>query len=239
MSKLIRISVLIAMYISTSIVFADSVAALNEHHSHDDISTTVENFVASSINTNADSVSIKVKSLDKRLRLHQCELPLEAFWPPGASGNGHTSVGIRCNDDKPWKIYVSTQIKQFEQVWVTNTAISKGTILNQSHVTLELKEIRHTSSEYFNIDQSPIGLMAKRPLRRGDIVRVMALEKPMAIKRGDRVVVIARINGLEIRTTATAMTAAAEGERIRVRNLSSNKELEGTLHENSIVHVNI
>ena len=119
------------------------------------------------------------------------------------------------------------------------TALSRGTILDRSHVALDRKEISNNQREYFSIDQSPIGLITKRPLRRGVIVQAQALDKPMSVKRGDRVIVIARINGLEIRTAAKALNSAAEGDRIRVQNLSSKKELEGTLSKNSVVHLNI
>ena len=230
---------LLLMYLGTNVALAENELMLNQYHEHDDITATVKSFIGESISTSNDSATITSKPLDKRLQLHRCEIPLQAFWPPGASQSGHTSVGIRCNDNKPWKIYISAQIKQYQQVWVTKTALSRGTILDRSHVSLERKEISNNNREYFSIDKSPIGLITKRPLRRGDIVQVLALEKPMAVKRGDRVIVIARINGLEIRTAATALNSAAEGDRIRVKNLSSKKELEGTLHKNSVVHVNI
>jgi flagella basal body P-ring formation protein FlgA len=230
---------LLLIYVSTNIALANSESMLNRYHQHDDIAITAKDFIGESIAMSDDSAIITTKPLDKRLQLHKCEIPLQAFWPPGASQSGHTSVGIRCNDDKPWKIYISAQIKQYQHVWVTKTALSRGTILDRSHVALERKEISNNNREYFSIDQNPIGLMTKRPLRRGDIIQVLALEKPMAVKRGDRVIVIARVNGLEIRTAATALNSAAEGDRIRVQNLSSKKELEGTLHKNSMVHVNI
>ncbi len=235
---MIMLSVLL-MYISTQAVLANNELVASPHHQHSDIIKSVKDFIGESIGGNDDSTVITTKALDKRLRLHKCEIPLQSFWPPGASKSGHTTVGVRCNDDKPWKIFVGAQIKQYQQVWVTVTAISRDTILDRSHVALERKEISAHQHDYFNIDQTPIGLMTKRPLRRGDIVQERALEKPMAVKRGDRVVVIARINGLEIRTAATAMNSAATGDRIRVQNLTSKKELEGTLHENGMVHVNI
>jgi len=230
---------LLLIYISTHSVLAESELASSKYQQHSDITSAVKDFIGNSINNNDDSVTITTKPLDKRLKLHKCALPLHAFWPPGASQSGHTSVGVRCNDDKPWKIYISAQIKQYQQVWVTMTALSRGTILDRSHVALERKEVSNSHREYFSIDQSPIGLLTKRPLRRGDIVQALSLEKPMAVKRGDRVIVIARINGLEIRTTAKALNSAAEGDRIKVQNLSSKKELEGILHKNSVVHVNI
>ena len=112
-------------------------------------------------------------------------------------------------------------------------------MINKDNCTLDWREVSRINSQYYSSTQSPIGLIAKRPLRVGDVLSFQALEKPLAIKRGDKVVVIARKNGLEIRATATALSSAAEGDRVKVRNISSDKVMEGTLFENSIVYVNI
>ena len=147
---------LLLMYLGTNVALAENELMLNQYHEHDDITATVKSFIGESISTSNDSAAITSKPLDKRLQLHRCEIPLQAFWPPGASQSGHTSVGIRCNDNKPWKIYISAQIKQYQQVWVTKTALSRGTILDRSHVSLERKEISNNNREYFSIDKSPI-----------------------------------------------------------------------------------
>lgn len=222
-----------------SVVSADLYKLSSSTHSHSDIVNIAKAFIADEINQQDDSTHINIKPLDNRLQLHQCTAPLLAFWPPGAKQVGHTTVGIRCNDHKPWKIYLGAQIKRFEKVWVTSTAIARGTLLKDSNIILEKREISSTHNEYFTNQQNPIGLQAKRPIRKGDIIQVRAFEKPLAIKRGDRVIVIARVGGLEIRTVATALSSAAEGDRIKVKNISSNKEFEGVLTENSVVHVNI
>lgn len=220
-------------------VFAEISAEVSKKHNLEDIITTAEMFITTELNAQDDSTQIRVKPLDKRLQLHQCTMPLIAYWPPGASSSGHTTIGIRCNDYKPWKIYIGAEIKSFEQVWVSNTAISRGTLLSAKNISLEKREISSTHSEFFHETDSPIGLKTKRPLRKGDIIQVLALEKPMAIHRGDRVMVIARIGGLEIRTAASALSSAAQGDKIKVRNLSSNKVLEGIVSKNNVVHVNI
>ena len=235
----IKYIAVIYIYICINNAFANEQNKVVSYQSHSDIISTADRFLHDSINSHSDSISIHVKSLDKRLQLHKCRIPLQAFWPPGAKQIGHTSVGIRCADSKPWKIYVGASIKQYRNVWVSNGAISRGSIITNTHIALAKKEISFIHAEYFDENSSPIGLKAKRPIRKGDIIQVLALEKPMAVSRGDRVIVIARVNGLEIRTAATALDSAAEGERIRVRNIASKKELVGTLHKNSVVHVNI
>ncbi len=208
-------------------------------HDHEDIMLQAKSFIEADLDQHSGSANILVKPLDNRLQLHACTKTLNLFWPPGARKSGHTSIGVRCNDHKPWKIFIGVQIQQIVDVWVTKTAIDRDTVIDSSHVTLMKRDISQTASQYIPSSQSPVGLVAKRPLRAGDVVQLSTLAKQKNIKRGDRVLVIARKNGLEIRTFATALTDGATGERIQVRNISSEKVLEGVLDENRVVNVNI
>ena len=79
-----------------------------QFHAHEDIEKTAEQFVHKHLEEiQADRFDIRIRPLDQRLRLSQCETPLEAFLPPGARLYGKTTVGVRCTGDKPWKIFVS------------------------------------------------------------------------------------------------------------------------------------
>ena len=196
-------------------------------------------FIEQELQLDSADATVSVKSLDQRLRLHQCSQPLQAFWPPGAQKIGHTSIGIRCRDNKPWKIFVGAHIQKFTDVWITTTAIERGTILEDQHVKLERRDISKSIRHYFASEESPIGLITKRPLRAGDTLQMSAVAKQKLVKRGDRVNVVGRKNGLEIRTVATALSDGASGDRIRVRSLTTKKELEGILRQNSTVYVNI
>ena len=208
-------------------------------HDHKDILQQAKSFIATDLGIEDQATNIVMKPLDNRLRLRQCTQALTAFWPPGAQKAGHTSIGIRCRDHKPWKIFLGAQIRQFAEVWVSQTAIARGTILDKNHVRLQRRDISKIVSHYISDSQSPIGLVTKQPIRAGDIIKMSSLDKHKSVRRGDRVMVIARKNGLEIRTAATALTDAATGDRIRVRNLATKKELEGILRKDSTVHINI
>lgn len=208
-------------------------------HDHLQIIEQTRMFIEQDLQLDSNNSAVNVKSLDPRLRLRQCNDQLHVFWPPGAQKIGHTSIGVRCSDQKPWKIFIGAHIQQFSDIWVTTTAIARGTLLDESHVTLERRDISKSITQYFTGRQSPVGLVAKRPLRAGDVLQASAVAKQKLVKRGDRVHVIGRKNGLEIRTLATALSDGASGDRIRVRSLSSKKELEGILRKNSTVYVNI
>lgn len=214
-------------------------AYAQEAHSLEDIAKNAKAFIEHDLRIDADSMHVTIKPLDNRLQLHACTAPLSVFWPPGAQKSAHTSIGVRCDDEKPWKIYVGAHIQQFNDVWITTTAISRGTVIKPQHIALERRDMSSSFSQYMGEQQSPVGLIAKRPMRAGDILYETSLEKQISVQRGQKVQVIARKNGLEIRSSATAMTDGATGERIRVINSSTKKELEGILDENNIVQVNI
>ena len=218
-------------------VFASS--ADDSKQNHQRIAQQAKTFIETELAINSDATKVVIKPLDNRLQLHQCSQPLQLFWPPGARKSGFTSVGVRCNDHKPWKIFIGAQIQQFADVWVARVAISRGTVLTRDHVGLEQREISRTIAQHVPSTQTPVGLVTKRPVRAGDLIQTSALVKQKSVRRGDRVTLIARKNGLEIRALATALTDGAMGDRIRVKNRSTNKELEGILRKGNIVHINI
>lgn len=230
------IAVLINMSAAVGLMAASDVTNTQDHY---EIVSQAKAFIEQDLQLDLNDASVTIKSLDPRLRLHQCSQSLHAFWPPGAQKIGHTSIGVRCEDQKPWKIFISAHIQQFTDVWITTTPVARGTVLIDSHVVLERRDISKSITQYITSTQNPVGLVAKRPLRAGDILQTSAVTKQKVVKRGDRVHVVGRKNGLEIRTSATALTDGAAGDRIRVRSLSSKKELEGILQKNSTVYVNI
>ena len=239
--RYVKTTALALLYISIPLsVSANSQE--NTKHNHTDIAQQAKAFIESELTINhdeMDKMKVAIKPLDNRLQLHQCTQPLHLFWPPGAHKSGHTSIGVRCNDHKPWKIFIGAQIQRFAKVWVAHMAISRGTVLTPDHVGLEQRDISRTITQHIPSTQSPIGLVTKRPLRAGDLIQSSALVKQKSVRRGDRVTLIARKNGLEIRALATALTDGATGDKIRVRNQSTKKELEGILRTGNIVHVNI
>ena len=236
--ELLCFALLLVLYGKT--VSADPADSLADTvQSHQDISDQTVAFIEQDLQLSSTDGSARIKPLDQRLRLRKCTLPLQIFWPPGAQKIGHTSIGVRCSDHKPWKIFIGAQIQQFTDVWVTTTAIDRGVILEATHIKLERRDISQSITQVVAGAQNPVGWITKRPLRSGDILQSTAIAKQKIVKRGDRVHVVGRKNGLEIRTTATALSDAASGDRIRVRSLATKKELEGVLRANSTVYVNI
>lgn len=183
---------------------------------------------------------VEVGRLDPRLRLVACDQELEAFLPPGGRIIGGTTVGVRCPGSKPWSLYVPVKVAMHARILVAARPLARGTRLTPEDLQLEERDVAALTQGYLTAPQQAYGQVLKRSIPGGSPVVPAALEAPHAIRRGEKVTVVARgAGGVEVRMAGTALMDGAAGERIRVRNLSSERTVEGTVAGAGVVEVNL
>ncbi len=210
--------------------------------SHNSIKLTAEKFLVEHLNNNLHgSMEIEVTTgrLDPRLRLRQCKLPLEPFLPPGANLSGNTSIGIRCEDNKPWSLYVSAKIIKYADVYVSTRYLQRGIKLKQGDFILERHNISSHAIGYVTDINAIEGKILRRPLRHNVIIPPIALHEPMLIKRGEEVTILAKNMGIKVHMKGKALKNGSEGEVIRVQNLSSKRIIEGKVLSAGVVGVRL
>ncbi len=186
-----------------------------------------------------EAVAVRVGRLDRRLRLTRCDKPLEVFDPPGSRDLGNTTVGVRCNGAHPWTLYVPVTIDAFAEVVVAATPLSRGETLDATKVKVARYNLAKLPQGYFDDPTEVIGMRLRRNLTAGQPLVPAMLKAQRLIQRGQRVTMVARGNGLEVRMPGEALAHGARGQRIRVRNLSSKKVVEGVVTEEGEVRVDL
>ena len=63
------------------------------------------------------------------------------------------------------------------------------------------------------------------------------LEAPRLVRRGERVTITARADGIDVRMAGKALMDGTAGERIRVRNINSDRVIEATVASPGMVEV--
>lgn len=204
----------------------------------DAIRDTVRTFLSDQREAGAADWDVRIHRLDPRLRLHPCESPLEAFAPHGRIKlEGRTTVGVRCNDSKPWKLYVPVSIDRFTQVVVVNRPLSPGQRVRQEHVSLERKNTARLPYGFFTTAADVVGLTAKHNLRPGDVVRPGTLTEPTLVKRGQELLLVADSGSVKVSMSGTALENGTKGQRIQVRNEHSERIVEGVVLDGHRVRV--
>ena len=66
----------------------------------------------------------------------------------------------------------------------------------------------------------------------GCVAPAVVFKRPIIVRRGDRVTLLAKSNAFEVRMEGEALMDASLGDRIRVKNLRSMRIIEGKLSDN-------
>ncbi|MFZ5901974.1 MAG: flagellar basal body P-ring formation chaperone FlgA [Chloroflexota bacterium] len=199
-------------------------------HSLDDINATVRQFIDESLPPRPDMRrEVQINPLDPRLRLAECDKPLQAFTPGSQLGGGSLTVGVRCEGSSPWKIYVSARIKVFRPVVIANRPLPKGSPVNLTDVELQERDVTRLTDGFFTDPHALAGMLAKRPLASGEILSTSNLQAPTLVNKGDKVRIVARPGAFEVIMMGEAMRDGGLRDRIPVRNLSSGRVVEAII----------
>ncbi len=208
-------------------------------HSHQKIADTARQFLDANIEKSQFSrIHIKMGQLDPRLKLTNCPLPLTTTLAPGSRFAGKTTVHLRCNSTRPWTVYMSAQIKLYGKVIQTGAPLTKGHILRKSDLISTEEDLSLIKFGYFTKMEHLIGKQLKRRLPQNKIIKASYTKAPTLVKRGELVTIIAENTGYSVKMTGTALNNGARGDRIRVKNISSKRIIEGTIKSAGIVSIN-
>ena len=214
---------------------ADAAPQLQDHAS---IRNAVRQFLATRLKQRkADVRSISVGSLDPRLRLPHCGRPLETFATGSGRLIGSTTVGVRCEGAKPWKLYVSAQTVVVGNVVVTTRPLARHHILQASDLRLARRDLTTLPRGYLEQPQQAVGEVLLRQLGDGQVVRLTQIAAPKLVRRGETVTLSADAGGVRVRMSGKALSDGASGDSVQVRNLSSRRVVQGIVTARGVVTV--
>jgi flagellar basal body P-ring formation protein FlgA len=207
------------------------------YESHDHIQATARQHVLERAQEFPGKVEVTAESLDRRLQLGACDKPLTAYDSPNGLRPGRNAVGVRCDGDKPWKIYVSVKIATLETVVVAARPIARGQLLNPSDLETETRDTSRIHKAYYTDPKSLRGLKARRSIAAGRLLYPNLLQRRQLVKRGASVQILASQGQLQVRMKGKALDNGARGDRVRVRNLSSGREITGEVVASGMIQV--
>lgn len=184
-------------------------------------------------------IRLTASPLDARLRLATCEKPLQTYDSPNGLRPGRNVVGVRCDGAHPWKIYVGVQIATLEPVVVLAHPVARNQLLQASDLKVEWRDTSRLHRAYYtrnDLGNLP-GMKARRALAAGQVLRPSVLGRRQLVRRGGRVEILARHGALQVRMLGKALENGSRGQRIRVRNLSSGREISGEVIASGVIQV--
>ncbi|MEW7850127.1 flagellar basal body P-ring formation chaperone FlgA [Massilia aurea] len=128
----------------------------------------------------------------------------------------------RCPDGRGWRHEFVVRARMSAMVAVAAAPVAANAVLGEADVALERRDIT-TIADPVGVLEDVIGQSSRRSLRAGDVLRAGALAAPIAVKRGDGVMMVANRDGIEVSMAGEALDAGARGAIVRVRNSASGQ----------------
>lgn len=201
------------------------------------IADVAEAFLANRTGAFSGDTEVQASPLDARHRLAYCDKPLQAFLRSGTDISARTIVGVRCNGDKPWKVYVPVNVVVTARVLVARQTLIKGQVLTAADITQESRDVSRMRGGYLSDPGQVIGQRLKTQLIAGKTLKPTMFEADIAIRRGQSVTLTVNSGGFNITMLGTALMDGAINQRIRVQNNNSGRIVEGFVRSREQVEI--
>jgi len=205
----------------------------------DSIRDAVRQYMQQQYTEAASGAKITIGRLDRRLRLVKCSIPLVATVARGKAASGRQTVGVKCDGDKPWSLYVPATISIKKRILIASHDLAKDSIIRAADVKFELRDATLLRRGFISRPESILGKRLKRGLHANDVLTSRQVTVAKSIKRGSKVTILGKVGTIEVRMPGKALADGGVGERIRVMNQRSKRLIEATVVAAGMVQVSL
>jgi flagella basal body P-ring formation protein FlgA len=201
------------------------------------IEAAVSAYVQSSMGAN-DNYQINLTPLDTHLQLPFCDESLDVSPQAAEVKPGHNTLLVQCKGSQPWKIYSSVTVKLYKEVLVLARPLQRNAVIHAEDIVRENREISALNQGYLLNPLDVVNKQAARNLQIGAVLNGQSYQDLTLVKRGDHVTIQLGKSGMSITMAGIALMNGAKGDRINVKNTSSQKLIQAMVVDTAKVSVN-
>jgi flagella basal body P-ring formation protein FlgA len=123
------------------------------------------------------------------------------------------------------KVRLSCWVDIFDPVVCTTRNLKKGEIIEKDDLYLARKNISHLSPRVLTDMGKVMGLMMKHNVREGACLKEWMLERAPIVEKGDMVTILAESDELRLTVPGMVLEKGYLGERVRIQNVMTKKEI--------------
>lgn len=158
--------------------------------------------------------------------------------PQKLCGNIPLNVEVDVNGRFQKKVFASMMVESIVDAVVARHVLKRNHLIAAADVLLKPLERSRLPRNFVSSLGEVLGKRTKRRIPAGTVLRPDLVDLPCLIHRRDVVTIVARADGLEISTLGEARQRGRLGDRIRVINLDSKKNVYGRVKDRNTVEVN-
>lgn len=234
--KCLRNAVFILMLLLTAISPQSALSAVEREQ---EIHQAVTDFVTTRTEAMGWDIRIRRIAFSDSLKLPEGVIDYEVVAPQKWEGWGNITITVLARQKERLlrNIPVRLDVEALSDAVVSVRQIEHGATIAAADLVLQKRELTQASHLGVRSIEDAVGKKARTTIRANQPLRADQLERVSLIKSGQMVTVIAESGVFKISVTGKAHSSGAEGDIIRVQNLTSLKEIPAKVIDGSTVKV--
>ena len=171
-------------------------------------------------------VSYELGPVDSRLRLADCETPIQVSFLTDPQQSVRNTLQAQCKGQRPWRLFLNADVTIQAKAYVAKTPLARGSKIQAGSVELRSVTINQAHGGIFQDDRGLVGMEMRRSVAGGTLMTPGLLTAPEVVARGDRVVISAQVASIVVSSRGTALSDGRQGEQILVKNESSDRTVK-------------
>ena len=170
-----------------------------------EIRESAENYLINSLDWDPESMDISIKYEARDLELPEGKLLLDFVKINNPRGVGRIPLTALVKVDGKFikRLRVNAKVAVYQDVVKTVSSIQRGNVISVSDVVVERTRTERVLKNIPTTLDKVIGRAATRNLQNGKIVKFRDLKKVPTVKRGSRVIILARKGSVKITAPGT------------------------------------
>jgi flagella basal body P-ring formation protein FlgA len=158
---------------------------------------------------------------------------------PDSKGDGLCLVEIDGKNNRTKTMYVSFRVQSKKKLFVLKQGLKKGEIIHSGDLLAKDTFIKEDGGIYPARVEDVVGKVVKKDVAAGTAITCQVLEDSFAVQRGDTVDIVAENKKLSVQAKGISLEKGRLGDRVRVKNLTSDKEIVGRVAGSGMVKVEL
>ncbi|HME41976.1 MAG TPA: flagellar basal body P-ring formation chaperone FlgA [Syntrophorhabdales bacterium] len=172
-------------------------------------------------------ILVKLDGIPSLLKQNIKVRSVSVYAMPDAGGKGLAFMEFEGEDGKLRSSYIPFRVYEKKKLFYAKRALPKGSPVSVDDLGSKEQYISENEFIYPKDLQEVAAKVVKRDVPPGTVLTTLILDNPQVIRRGETVTIVAENRQLLVKAKGKAEEPGKVGERIRVKNLSSDREVVG------------
>lgn len=200
------------------------------------VEATLSNFIKKTYDRD-QSVDVQFAHIPRELKGRPNITNISFVRTPDARGDGICLVEIGRPNRGGKNVYVPFRLIKGSKVFVLTESAKRGDMITEDLVLAKEIDIKKQKTGYPLRAEDILGKVLKRNVAAGTVITGSLLDDPILIQRGEVVTIIVENRRLLVQAKGKALERGKMGDSIRVKNISSEKEIFGKVVGDNTVSV--